>query len=482
MEEDDTLILSRKMADTGKSSVKINGVSATVSMLKRLTGFLVDVHGQSEHFALLDERNQLDLIDKFGGEDIKAIKNKVKLCYEQLKELKKELLSNGGDEKDRIIKMDILNFQINEIQNAEVKEREYEELTELKTKLLNREKIINALSAVKNCISEEGGALDVISNAVRAINVISDINPKYENVSERLNSVYSELDDISDSVTELSDDFEDDGFSLEEVEDRLYKIKNLFKKYGGDYLSLVEFLNNATVELEKIHNFSEYYEKLNSEINDKKTELFGLYKELSAKRKIVSENFSSAIIKEIVELGMNKASFTVNFSEFPSFETCKFDSANGVDDIIFMFSANLGEPVKPLSEIISGGEISRFMLAVKSQTAKYNEISTFIFDEIDAGISGVIARVVAEKFATISKNVQIIAISHLAQITSFADRNILIYKTEVEGKTFTNVKTLNEDERVLEITRLIGGNENDFSAKEHAKSLINFAKSFKLSL
>ena len=225
MEEDDTLILSRKMADTGKSSVKINGVSATVSMLKRLTGFLVDVHGQSEHFALLDERNQLDLIDKFGGEDIKAIKNKVKLCYEQLKELKKELLSNGGDEKDRIIKMDILNFQINEIQNAEVKEREYEELTELKTKLLNREKIINALSAVKNCISEEGGALDVISNAVRAINVISDINPKYENVSERLNSVYSELDDISDSVTELSDDFEDDGFSLEEVEDRLYKIK-----------------------------------------------------------------------------------------------------------------------------------------------------------------------------------------------------------------------------------------------------------------
>ena len=480
-DEDDVLILSRKMSDNGKSVVKINGNSATVGMLKKLTSVLVDVHGQSEHFTLLDENNQLKLIDNFGGDEIKDIKEQVKSRYESLKNMIKELNSNGGDERDRLIRLDVLNYQINEIENAQIKENELEELSDLKIQLVNREKIVSALSAVKSCISDEGGALDSLSGAVRTVGQIANLNGNYQSLTERLNSVYSELDDISETACGLSEEFEDYGYTLSEVEDRLYKIKNLYKKYGGDYNSLTAFLEEAVEEKNKIENFNDYAEKLNGEINEQKSELYGLYKKLTAARKRTSENFSGLILTELKELGMKKSGFSVEFSEFPLFENCKFDSPNGVDNIKFMFSANLGEPEKPLSEIISGGEISRFMLAIKSQTAKYNDIPTFIFDEIDAGISGVVAKIVAEKFANISKSVQLIAISHLAQITAFADNNLLIYKTETKGKTYTNVKRLGTDEKILEITRLLGGGVESEAAKQHAKELIDSANKYKIS-
>lgn len=481
IEDDDLLIISRKMSESGKSVVKINGVSATVGMLKKLTGVLVDLHGQSEHFALLDNSNQLKLIDKFGGDELSEIKSAVKTSYEELSSLKKQLDSFGGDEKDRLIRLDILNYQINEIKSLNVGENEFSELSALKEKLMNREKILSALSTVKACVSEESGALDTLSAAIRAIGQISDINDNYRSLFERLNAAYSELDDISDTAEGYKEDFDDYGYTLEGVEDRLYRIKTLFKKYGGDYDALTAFLEDAEKEREKIENFNENADKINAKIDDSKKELYSLYLKLSETRKKSAEKFSSLIIDELKELGMKKAQFTVEFSEIPDFSQCEFNSANGIDGVTFMFSANLGEPVKPLSEIISGGEISRFMLAIKSQTAKYNEISTFIFDEIDSGISGVIAKTVAEKFAVISKSVQIIAISHLAQIISFADNNILIYKTESKERTFTNVKRLNKEEKISEIIRILGGDDNSAAAKEHAKMLIDSAEKYKLA-
>lgn len=482
MESDDVLIISRKMSDGGKSSVKINGVSATVGMVKRLTGVLADVHGQSEHFALLDAANQLKLIDKFGGEEISGIKAGLKVSYEKYAALKKELDSFGGNEKDRLIGVDILNYQINEIKSADIKENEFKELSELKEKLAAREKILAALSTVKACVSEEGGALDVISSAIRSAGQISGINERYNSLFDRLNAVYSELDDVADTAESLKEEFDDYGYTLEEVEDRLYKIKTVFKKYGGDYDAVKSFLEDAETELDRIENFNENAEKLNVLISESKKELYSLYSELSESRKKASDKFSSLIVEELKELGMKKAQFTVEFSEFPAFSECDFAGANGADEITFMFSANFGEPVKPLSEVISGGEISRFMLAIKAQTAKYDEIPTFIFDEIDAGISGVIAKTVAEKFAAISKNAQIIAISHLAQIISFADNNILIYKTESENRTFTNVKPLSEEEKVYEIMRILGGEKDSAAAKEHAEQLINSARKYKLAI
>lgn len=478
-EKEDVLIVLRKFSQSGKNTVKINGNSATVSMVKKLTAALIDVHGQSEHFYLLNTLNQLRLLDKFANIDEDGLSNSIKSVYEEFKGLCKELSVAGGDEASRFIRLDVLNYQIKEIESADIKEKEFEELTALKDKLLYREKIINALSSVKSSIADEGGISDILSNAVRNLNGISGFGKEYEELSERLDGTYAEIDDILSAVSNLLDDLGYSEYSLEDVDERLSLIKGIFKKYGGDYESVRQFFQNAVNEKQKLENFNENAEKLQNKINETKKELYDLYLKLSEKRRSAAKVFAKNVISELTELGMGKAQFFVEFNDMPSFSNCKFDSANGFDSVRFMFSANSGEPVKPLSDVISGGEMSRFMLSVKAQSAKYNEISTFIFDEIDAGISGAIAWVVAEKLVKISLSVQVIAVSHLPQIASFADNNILISKQETEDKTITSVKTLDFNGKIKEIIRLSGGMENDVSAIEHAKTLIAKAEDFK---
>lgn len=478
-EKEDILIITRKFTLSGKNTVIINGNSATVSMVKKLTATLIDVHGQSEHFYLLNTANQLKLLDKFTGADDNGLSDKIKKVYDELKALSKELTAAGGDETSRLTRLDILNYQIKEIETADIKETEFEELSAIKDKLLNRERIVFALNAVKSGIGDEGGVSDILSNAVRALNGIAELNKDYGEISERLNGVYAEIDDILSSTGELLDDLGYSEYSLDEVEERLGVIKNIFKKYGGDFNGAQEFLNVAKNEREKLENFNDYFADLQNNILKKQKELYALYTELSEKRRKSAQIFAGNVLTELKELGMNKARFYVEFSEIPSFDNCKFDSANGFDVIRFMFSANSGEPVKPLSDVISGGEMSRFMLSVKAQTAKYNEISTFIFDEIDAGISGAIAWIVAEKLVKISRSVQVIAVSHLPQIVSFADNNVLIVKTESDDKTTTVVKTLDNNGKISEIVRLSGGATDNLSAVEHAKTLIEKAEQFK---
>lgn len=481
-EAEDTLIISRKFSDTGKNTVKINGNSATVSMLKKLTSALIDVHGQSEHFYLLSTANQLKLIDRFAGEDILPVKERLKTEFEQYRVLKKELSDAGGIEAQRLLRTDVLNFQINEIESAGVKENEFEELTALRENLLNREKITAALNSAKSALSEEGGVSDILSAAVRILNGISAFGKNYSDISDRLIAVYAEADDLSATIGELLDGFDELEYSPEEVEERLSLIKGLFKKYGGDFAAMNGFLEQAKAEKEKLDNFTAYAEELNGKILSAEKEIFSLYNTLRNLREKAAVRFSDNVLEELKELGMNKSSFYVKFGDAPAFEECKFVSSNGYDEVEFMFSANLGEPVKPLSEVISGGEMSRFMLAVKAQTAKYNDVSTFIFDEIDAGISGAVAKTVSEKLAKIAKSAQVIAVSHLAQIASFADNNILIVKTEGDNKTVTSVFNLDKTGKIKEITRLLSGTVTDVSAVEHAKNLISMAEKYKQTL
>lgn len=478
-DREDEVIITRKLSVSGKNTVAINGNSATVSMVKKLTAALIDVHGQSEHFYLLNAFNQLKLLDKFADANRNGLFDKIKAYYDEYKTLCKEFDAAGGDESARLIRLDVLNYQIKEIQNADVKENEFEELSAIKEKLLHREKIMSALSAVKSGIGDEGGVSDILSNVLRALSPIVGFNKDYEDLSERLNGAYAEIDDVLSSASALTDDLGYGEYDVGEVEDRLGLIKNLFKKYGGDYASLQTFLSDAEQEKEKLENFNEYAANLQDKIFKSKKLLYGLYSELSEKRREAAITFSNNVSAELTELGMTKARFYVEFSDAPSFDECKFDSANGFDSVKFMFSANAGEPVKPLSDVISGGEMSRFMLAIKAQTAKYNEISTFIFDEIDAGISGTTAWVVAEKLLRISRSVQVIAVSHLPQIVACADNNVLISKTESSDKTITTVKNLDEKGKISEIVRLSGGTSDSASAIQHAKTLLDKAEELK---
>lgn len=480
-ERDDKLIISRKFTIDGKSSIKLNGNTVNLSMLKRFTSKLVDVHGQSEHYELLTSTNQLKLIDKIGGIKISSIIDELKRSYSEYKNILKKLDELGGDENHRLIRLDVLNYQINEIESANLQDTEEEKLLELRSQIQHREKIVSVLNSVKSAISGDGGATDILSGSSRLLSSIISLGDDFSSLSERLDATYSELDDLSDTVSGLLESFDDLDYDVDYVENRLDLIKSLKKKYGNSYLEIKDFLDKAIIEKEKLDNYEALSEKLVFEKTALENNLYKLYKELSSIRRETAVDFEKAVTLELKELGMNSAQFSVNFSSFPTFEECIFDSSNGVDNVCYMFSANKGEPLKSLSFVISGGEMSRFMLAIKAQSAKFNDISTFVFDEIDAGISGVIAHVVAEKFARIAKDVQVIAITHLPQISSMADNNLLIEKKESENNTNTYVKQLDCEEKILEVARLVGDVNSD-SARKLAHELINSSNVFKKSI
>lgn len=481
-DKEDVLIISRKFSVTGKSSVRINGNSATIGMLKKFTSHLIDVHGQSEHFELLSTSNQLKLLDKYGGEEIAAIKNELKSNYNAFRTVNDELEELGGDEDHRLIRLDVLDFQIKEIEDCAVKEGEEENLLAIRERIIQKERLLTALSAVKSAISDEGGVSDILGNAVRSIQSVSRFGQEYEDLYSRLSAVYSETEDISETAGEIEESLSEEGLDPDALEERLEKIKKIKKKYGGSFEEINVFLENAKSEKEKLENFNETAEKLLLESEKLKDVLYKNYASLDNVRRKYAKQLENNVLAELAELKMDKSKFAIVFSALPDKSDCKFDSANGANEVEFFFSANLGEPLKPLSSVISGGEMSRFMLSVKAQSAKYNDISTFIFDEIDAGISGAVAKVVARKLCRISKEVQVIAISHLPQITSFADNNLLIYKHEKDGLTYTSVKKLSDMEKTAEIVRLVGGTTDNASATALAESLICEAEEYKRSV
>lgn len=481
LEYDDQLIISRKFTLDGKNSIKVNGQTVNVSMLKKITSGLVDVHGQSEHFHLLKNANQLQLIDDFGGTEIIKIKDVIKNIYKEFKTNKQELEALGGEESQRLVRLDILTYQIAEIERVGLTDGEEEELIAIKQKLNNQKRIIDALNSVKSCVSDEGGVSDLLSNLSRILANISEYSSEYADLSNRLENTFAELDDISSTASSLLDEFDYPDYDINQIEDRLNDIKNIKKKYGATYQEIEEFLESAKQERDKLLNFNELSASLLEKDIKLKNELYKNYVLLHEKRQESAKILCKNVLIELKELGMPKSQFTIDFETISDFESTKFDSANGIDQIEFMFSANAGEPIKPLSNVISGGEMSRFMLAIKAQTAKFTNVSTFIFDEIDAGISGNTAKIVGEKLAKISTQKQVIAITHLPQISVMADNNLLIYKKEHSDRAITNVKKLSNDEKIIEIARLISGNIDSQSSLTHAKELIELAKQYKLN-
>lgn len=479
-EKDELLIITRRFNSDGKGDIRVNGNAVTASMLRRFTSCLVDVHGQSEHFYLLKESNQLDLIDKYCGTAVSDIKEQIKNKYSDYKEAVKGLEGLGGDEQSRMIRQDILSYQIKEIEDADIYDGEEEELVALRKKLLNREKIASGINSACDAIEGDGGALDTLQNALHSLNALSAFGEEYSAVADRLDSLNIELKDVADTLSSLGGD-DDEEYSLEATEERLEVIKKLRKKYGADYSEIMNFLEKAKEEYDKLSRFGELAEEYENKKGIAEDKLYALYKKLSAARKKGAEEFASGVTKELTELGMGKAVFDIKFEELPDKENCAFN-ASGQDKLEFLFSANMGEPLKPLAKVISGGEISRFMLAVKTASSKIQSVSTFVFDEIDAGISGHIASVVAEKFVKISLGTQIIAITHLPQISVMSDTGLLIYKAEEGGRTRTHVKVLDKAGKVEEITRLIGGTSGSAAAIAHAEDMIKQAEDYKQRL
>ncbi len=472
IECDGTIVISRKYSQEGKGSIKINGNSVSVSMLRKVTAHLVDVHGQSEHFYLLNEKNQLSLIDGLCKSELKSVKAELSDLITKKRAIRRQIDELGGDEQERARKLDLLDYQIKEIESAEIRVGEYEELLARKKVMDNLEKIALALSEVRSILSDDNGCTDLLSSASRIMSSVSGYGDEYSSISDRIENISVEAEDISQTISDLSDGLSFDEGQAQYIEERLTLLKNLMRKYGNSEEAVLSYFEDASRQYEALSDAAENIERLQKSAILTDDKIYDCCRKLSEMRKSACESFTRQVVAELKSLNIPNAKFEVEFAPFDR-QTARLSDTNGSDDVSFMFSANKGEPLKPLSKIISGGEMSRFMLSVKTQLKDINGISTYIFDEIDAGISGVTARAVAEKFVAISHNTQIIAVSHLPQVCAAASCQFLISKTDDGRTTVTNIRRLNHEERVQEIVRLTGSQPSE-AATMHANELLAF--------
>lgn len=472
IECDGTIVISRKYSLDGKGSIKINGNSVTASMLRKVTSHLVDVHGQSEHFYLLNEKNQLDLVDGLCREQLKEHKTTLSELIAKKRGIKKSIDELGGDEQERSRRLDILDYQIKEIKDAEIRVGEYEELSAKKKVIDNLEKIAVALGEVRGILSDDNGCTDLLSSASRLMSSISAYGDEYFSICDRIENLGVEAEDISQTISDLADGLSFDENEAQYIEERLTLIKNLMRKYGNSEEAVLAFYEDAVRQYEALSDAAENIENLFRQLKATDDEIFECCCKISEIRKETCRSFTGKVVDELKSLNIPNARFEVEFAPFDR-NSARLNDINGADDICFMFSANKGEPLKPLSKIISGGEMSRFMLSVKTQLKDINGISTYIFDEIDAGISGITARAVAEKFIAISRNTQIIAVSHLPQVCAAASCQFLISKKDDGKTTVTSICRLSPEERVQEIVRLTGSTSSE-AATEHAKELLAY--------
>lgn len=478
IEAEEVLILRRKMTAEGKNECRINGRVSTLSMLKGLTELLVDIHGQHEHQSLLKSANHIVLLDSIGENKIQAVKSDVASAYEAYVGYKRELSQFGNsDERER--RLDILNYQIEEIERVNVGEDEEDTLLAQRKRIRNTEKILSALQTAKSLLDgyDGSGVGAELKSTVSALSTIASYDDGITALNERLNSARIEIADISDTLSDMLDKVDFDSRSADKIEERLDEVRAVLRKYGGGYEALKTFYDNAKEEADMLANAGERTKELEDLIKISGSKLKQFAKTLSELRKKVGAEFEESMVKELNDLGMGGSTFKVNIEYTDDVDEI---SAKGADTVEFLISPNIGEPLKPLAKIISGGEMSRFMLALKNIVADIDGIGTMVFDEIDTGISGNISAVVSEKLCNISRGRQVIAVTHMPSLAAMADSHYLIAKSTENGKTLTHVTLLNDDTN--EVARLIGGNDYSKYAIPHAKEMKLWAQRYKDSL
>lgn len=478
IECEDVIIIRRKMSVDGKNECRINGRVSTLSILKGLTELLVDIHGQHEHQSLLKSANHIKLLDDIGAAKIASVKQDVAKEHTRYVALKREL-SRFGDESERERKLDILSFQIDEIEKADVKDGEEDELLQARKRIRNMEKIMSALSDAKNTLDgyDSSSVSASIKNSSNLLGTISSYDDTVAPLIDRLDDAKIEIKDIADTLSDMLERLDFDARSAEKIEERLEVVRNILHKYGGNFDNLQKFYEDAKKEAELLSGAAQTVEDLQVEIEKAKSGLQKSARKLTELRQEVANKFESDITRELKDLGMGGSTFKVDFVTTDDVDQI---SANGADTIEFLFSANVGEPMKPLAKIISGGEMSRFMLAFKNIVAGVDGIGTMVFDEIDTGISGNISAVVSEKMCNISRDRQVIAVTHMPSLAAMADNHYLIAKSTENGKTLTHINLLEDD--TDEVARLIGGNDYSQFAVPHAKEMKAWAERYKQSL
>ncbi len=475
----DELILAREVYSSGRSVARVNGRAVPVSFLKELGRYLVDLHGQHQHQSLLRSEEHLDLLDSFGGEKITAARKKLEAMFQKRQDLKNELSLLGSDSTERERKLEVYEYQLNEIKQADLNSGEDEELTEREKILANAEKLWN-LAAEAYSVLYAGGnelqseaVLDKVNNAKALIEQASRIDSNLSALLELLESAAAQLEEVSYGLRDYQANFEFDPSELSMIQERQNIIKDLKRKYGSTIEEIQDFAGRVEDEMERLKNSETRAISLEEEIKELEGRLHEESAVLNKLRRDTAQQIEQQLEAILNELALPGARFEIRFTEREEL------TPSGLDRIEFMFSANRGENVKPLTKIISGGEVSRVMLALKTILARQDLVPTLIFDEADAGIGGATVQTVAEKLAQLSMFHQVLCVTHSPQIAAMADAHYSLFKETIDDRTLTRATLLDSDQRRKELARMLDGAGIDQVSLKHVDSVIKRARRFK---
>ncbi|MBO5143735.1 MAG: DNA repair protein RecN [Clostridia bacterium] len=466
--ENENTILAREIYQNGRNICKINGKMATVSELKEVGEKLIDIHGQHDNQSLLDPKTHLELLDNFAGTNLYKLKQDYTEKLEKYRELNTKIKSNYGDEQERARRLDLLAYQIDEIEIAKLKPNEEEELLARRKILMNAEKIAKSLNSSYEAINNM--ILDALSEVNRSLTNISDLDEKYNELLTQINDSYYNLQDASSTLSEYSSEIDFSENEQEEIEERLDLINNMKRKYGNSIEDILAYYEKVCEEKNFLENSEEIINKLKNEQQELAVKLDKIADDLSMKRKECAKNIEIKINEQMQDLEMKKAYLKFDFTKSDTY------LEDGKDNVQLLICTNVGDELKPLSKIASGGEISRVMLAIKTVLGEYDSVPTMIFDEIDTGISGQAGKAVAEKLKIIGKTHQVICVTHLPSIVAAGSSNYYINKVVKNSQTRTQIKKLNEEETIKEIARVIAGDDITDAVIEHARELKNNKK------
>jgi DNA repair protein RecN (Recombination protein N) len=475
----DDLIIAREVYSNGRSVARINGRAVPVAFLKEMGQLLVDLHGQHQHQSLLRPEQHLDLLDSFGGSRIIDSRKKLEDLYKKRQEMKSELAALGENSAERERRLDVYAFQLKEIRDASLNPGEDEELAQRERVLANAEKICNLTARVYADIysgEDEGpveALVDRINRSLTRLAEAAALDPSLSPLLDMLSGASAQLEEVSHELRHYQAGLEFEPSELSQLQDRLNQINNLKRKYGPTIDDVIEFYERTEEEMERMQNSEAMAETLELEIAKLEEGLMAESSELRSMRRQTASGLEKLLEESLHELALPNARFEVKFSARENY------SPKGMDLVEFLFSANRGEEVKPLSKVISGGEVSRVMLALKTVLARQDLVPTLIFDEVDSGIGGATVQAVAEKLAQLANHHQVMCVTHSSQIASMADCHIRLYKETAGERTVTRAATLSEKEKRKELARMLDGASIDQVSLKHVDRLLERAQQFK---
>ncbi len=465
--EDNQLFVSREVAAGGKSTCRLGGRLASVSQLKAIGEWLVDLHGQHEHQSLLAVARHLDMLDDWGGKPVQSLRSEVAAAFQKIQSLRREKAELERDSRERAHLLDLYQFQVKEIREARLTVGEDDELQTEHNRVANAQRLAEAALAAATALSGEdnGGVLESLSTAARALEEAANLDATLTPMLEALRTAAYELTETERDLVRYQDEIEFDPERLEQIEERLETLRTLKRKYGDSIEEIVAYGTETAAKLSTLSNSEERGAQLDVEIGKADKRLRELCVRLSAARAKAAKEFQTITLSELHELALEKARFEVHTTQGEP-------TAKGTDRVEFLIATNPGEPLRPLAKVASGGEISRVMLAVKAALARQEALPTMVFDEIDVGVGGRTSSVIADKMATLAKSAQILCITHLAQIASRGQHHYYIEKHVKGNRTVVTVTPLTPEQRVSEIARMIGGAKLSETVLQHAREML----------